>query len=92
MLQKRILVFFAFLALDVGSAVADETAPAPPPNPLAVTAEQMSLQGYGVAAPGCLEWSDGCVTCLRDADDAHCSTPGIACQPGPIVCRKENDK
>jgi hypothetical protein len=32
------------------------------------------------------------VACLRDADGAHCSTPGIACQPGPIACRKESDK
>ncbi|HEV3043329.1 MAG TPA: hypothetical protein VGY52_05640 [Roseiarcus sp.] len=92
MWRKRILLSFVFAACAAGSAVAGETAPAAAPNPLAVTAEQMSLQGYGVAAPGCLEWGDGCVACLRDADGAHCSTPGIACQPGPIACRKESDK
>ena len=37
---------------------------------------------YGDRNAACLEWSDGCVVCAREADGPHCSTPGIACQPG----------
>jgi hypothetical protein len=77
------------LVLAPPSARADD-APAPKPIP---PAEQASLEGFGVAAPLCLEWSDGCAVCARDASNApHCSTPGIACQPGPIACRSEKPK
>jgi hypothetical protein len=38
--------------------------------------------------PQCQEWSDGCKVCTKTAEGAPaCSTPGIACQPGPVVCR-----
>ncbi len=56
------------------------------PSPPAVSAEEVSLQGFGVANPTCLEWNDGCATCKRSGD-FHCSTPGIACQPGAIICK-----
>ena len=38
--------------------------------------------------PNCSRWSDGCVTCTRDADgDAPaCSNIGFACQPKSIRC------
>jgi hypothetical protein len=50
-------------------------------------AQAPSLQGFGAGDPDCVEWSDGCATCRREADgSAHCSTPGIACQPAAIVC------
>ena len=56
-------------------------------------AEEASLEGFGAVTPLCLEWSDGCAICARDmGKPANCSTPGIACQPGPIVCRRERDK
>jgi hypothetical protein len=49
--------------------------------------EELSLQSYGAANPACLEWTDACATCLRADGVAHCSTPGIACQPAEIVCK-----
>jgi hypothetical protein len=73
--------------LGCAPAVADD-APA-----TKASSEQLSLEGYAAAAPLCLEWSDGCATCARDDDSAaHCSTPGIACQAGPIACRREKAK
>jgi hypothetical protein len=55
--------------------------------------EAVSLQGFALQSPLCLEWGDGCSICLRDEKDApHCSTPGIACQPGPIACWREKAK
>ena len=52
-----------------------------------------SLQQFGAAAGLCLEWSDGCVVCLRDAAGVgRCSLTGIACQPGPILCMRETPK
>lgn len=83
--------FFAFLMLGgilvAAPAGADET-PVATPSP-----EERSLQGFGASAPECLEWSDGCAVCARnDSGVAHCSTPGIACQPSPILCRKEKPK
>jgi hypothetical protein len=75
------------LVLAAAPARADD-AGAPKPIP---PAEEASLEGFGVATPICLEWSDGCAVCARDAGKpANCSTPGIACQPGPIVCRSQN--
>jgi hypothetical protein len=61
-----------------------------PANPAPAKAEDASLQGYAVQAPQCLEWSDGCAVCARDSATAaaHCSTPGVACQPDPIRCSK----
>jgi hypothetical protein len=55
--------------------------------------EQASLEGFAAAAPFCLEWSDGCAVCARDDNNvAHCSTPGVACQPTAIACRREKAK
>jgi hypothetical protein len=82
--MKSIRILAAFV-LVLGVARADEVSPP--------SAEQSSLQGYATAAPRCVEWSDGCAVCARAGDGAaQCSTPGIACQPGPIVCTKEKDK
>jgi hypothetical protein len=59
-----------------------------PPSP-----EETSLRGFGLQNAQCVEWSDGCAVCLRDEKDAaHCSTPGIACQPAAIACRREKAK
>jgi hypothetical protein len=58
------------------------------PKPEALPAA-VSVLAYGEKNPACLEWSDGCVTCARGAGDAKsCSTPGVACQPGDIVCKR----
>ena len=47
-----------------------------PPNDPAVQARP----------PGCLEWTDRCVTCQRDAGKITCSNIGIACQPQAAEC------
>jgi len=83
-LRAKSLIIVAALCATQPPARADDAPTAKP------SAEQVSLEGYAATAPLCLEWSDGCATCARDdKNSAHCSTPGIACQPGPIVCRKE---
>jgi putative lipoprotein len=51
----------------------------------------VALMGYGDKNPACLEWSDGCAVCTRADDGPHCSTPGIACQPAEIACRRRAD-
>jgi hypothetical protein len=76
------------LAASLSVAGADEAA-APVPNPAPVVNEALSLQGFGAQNPLCCEWGDNCSICLRDDKDAaHCSTPGVACQPAAIVCRQ----
>jgi hypothetical protein len=39
-------------------------------------------------APGCAEWSDGCVICQRGTNGIACSTPGIACTRGAVRCER----
>jgi hypothetical protein len=82
----RVIRIFAAFVLILGAVQAARADEAP-------SAEQLSLQGYAAAKPSCAEWGDGCAICMRGGDGAtHCSTPGIACQPGPIVCRRESEK
>ena len=58
--------------------------PAPPLPP----AERQSLEAFAAAHANCREWSDGCVVCRRGLETGFaCSTPGIACQPQPLMCR-----
>jgi hypothetical protein len=85
MTRIEALAALALLTLALGPATAqDRSAP---------SAEQTSLEGFAAAAPLCLEWSDGCAVCARDdANAVHCSTPGVACQPSSIVCRREKAK
>ena len=83
----QILIALTLLLCGASAAAAvDATAP-PPASP-----EEISLLGYATTAPRCVEWSDGCAICLREKGAPRCSTPGIACQAGPIVCRREIDK
>ncbi|WP_158812642.1 hypothetical protein [Methylocapsa sp. S129] len=78
---------FGFAA-SLSLADADE-AVAPPASAPPISNEAVTLQGFGMQNPLCREWSDGCAICLRDEKGAaRCSTPGIACQPTPIVCRQ----
>jgi hypothetical protein len=49
--------------------------------------ETEAVIAFGVSHPECREWTDGCVICTRGSDALHCSTPGIACQPGETVCQ-----
>ena len=86
----------AGFAASISSAGADEV-PAPIAKPPVATPplsrEDLSLQGFALQNRLCREWSDGCSVCMRDEEGApHCSTPGIACQPEPIRCRRETAK
>jgi hypothetical protein len=91
MKSTRILAALLLLSFAAVTSQAEETAPTPSPPP--ASPEEKSLQGYGVSAPGCVEWSDGCAVCARGGDGvAHCSTPGVACQASAIVCSKESGK
>lgn len=72
-----------WLALASAGARADEDAPSP------VRGEAVSMAAYGSWNADCLEWSNACVICQREAGGkAACSTPGIACQPKGIVCER----
>lgn len=89
MLTRSIIAAACLLANLVGAA-AQSAAPADPkPTPADPAAvEQMTLQEFGAKNPACVEWNDACSTCKRDDKGvAHCSTPGIACQPTAPVCK-----
>ena len=72
---------------------AETRAAAPAPEP--------TLHGFGRHNADCIEWMNGCAVCRRfelaparagrpwsrrGRINFACSTPGIACQPGAIVC------
>jgi len=56
----------------------------------AAPARALSVPAYGDADRACLEWTDSCRICARDApgQPARCSTPGPVCQPAPIACTR----
>jgi hypothetical protein len=82
--RARRLVFPLGFVIAAGFAPA--SAQTQPDDP--AQREEQSLEGFGVENSACVEWNDGCATCRRDAGGvAHCSTPGIACQPVGIVCK-----
>jgi hypothetical protein len=100
MKRKKALAGLGLVAVGLAAllslAGADEP-PAPTANPPVATPppsqEGPSLQGFALQNPLCHEWSDGCSVCMRDEKDApHCSTPGVACQPEAIRCRRETTK
>jgi len=78
----------AILGVFAGAALADE-----PPSPALPQAPAASMQAYGAGNADCLEWTNSCAVCRRqassqsDAPGIACSTPGIACQPGEIICK-----
>jgi hypothetical protein len=62
----------------------------PPPLPLQKIPLDIPMEAFGTAHPECVEWSDACRTCAKDAENrVSCSTPGIACLPRDISCEKE---
>ncbi len=72
------------LVLLAGAAWSDA-----PRTPAAPKGEPVSLMTYGDWNLDCEEWGDACAVCTRTASGkAACSTPGIACQPGKIVCAR----
>jgi hypothetical protein len=80
--MRRAALVLSLLAL-APPAGADETKPERKPNP-----ELVAVLAFGARHPECEEWTDDCVVCVRGADAIHCSTPGIACQPGETVCKR----
>jgi hypothetical protein len=38
---------------------------------------------------GCVVWTDRCVICQRDSGVVACSNIGIACQPQPLMCLRQ---
>ena len=63
------------------------------PPPAAADTEQPPpaerLAGYLERNASCHAVTDGCHVCVRTtANKAHCSTPGIACQPTGWQCRR----
>ncbi len=89
----QIRLSFAALALALAAtspAFADEPRPSPLPKPARGRATVFT---FGAEHPDCVEWTDACRTCARGAHGAPtCSTPGIACTPGALVCRESRKK
>lgn len=50
--------------------------------------ERIAVQAWGAANPDCAEWTDLCTVCARVPEGIACSTPGVACLPQPVVCRR----
>jgi hypothetical protein len=72
---------FAIVSLH---ARADQAKPPSVPAPRPVP-----IQAYATDNPSCLEWTDGCTVCAKlGTGAAACSTPGIACQPAGLQCKK----
>ncbi len=64
-----------------------------PPVPMHKVPINIPMEAFGTANPQCLEWTDSCRICARDAENKiSCSTPGIACLPQDVACKKERGK
>ncbi|MEH2512092.1 hypothetical protein V1291_003446 [Nitrobacteraceae bacterium AZCC 1564] len=76
------LTIVAFMAcVDINGVLAAELDVPSPGKP-----KELSVY---VNQPNCSRWTDECVTCTREADNAAapvCSNIGIACQPKAIRC------
>ena len=87
-LRSSILTLAACLCL-AGLARAADLPEAPAPAPEGAPATVFS---FGRDNPTCGEWTNGCQICTRPAaGEMQCSTPGIACTPGPPVCRLKKE-
>lgn len=75
------------LALSLaGPARAQLTAPV---VPVQATPIPNGLTEFAGANHQCIEMTNGCEVCVRDAGTKiECSTPGIACQPTAWQCKK----
>jgi hypothetical protein len=70
------------------NCLAEQTLPSADIVPDAPAKSPVPPNDPAVQAPlrGCVEWTDGCVTCQRDAGKITCSNIGIACQPQAVEC------
>jgi hypothetical protein len=78
---KRLLIAAALISIAPALAADLPLAPEPKSAPAA--------EGNPLTPPSatCREWTDGCRTCVRAADDAvSCSNVGIACVPKAAAC------
>ncbi|MDB5571749.1 MAG: hypothetical protein JWN93_2932 [Hyphomicrobiales bacterium] len=66
-------------------AFADEPTAPKMPKP---RAQPVSAPAFGAQNPSCLEWTDSCRVCVRDKGEIQCSTPGPACLPQALVCKR----
>lgn len=83
MKATRAAIFIVGCGASLSCVLADE------PQAPSAQAESAVIHAYGSANPSCVEWTDGCTTCAKsDAAEPACSTPGIACQPAGIQCKK----
>ena len=83
---RSLLLAIACLTLAC-AARADDAPAAPSPEGAPAT-----VFSFGRDNPLCTEWSNGCQVCLRSANgEMQCSTPGIACTPGPPICRVKKE-
>ena len=84
MLRSIVLSAFIMVSwVSIPLADAPNASPLPPP-----AKEEISIQAWGERNPNCAEWTNSCQVCRRDADGKmNCSLPGIACQPGAMVCK-----
>ena len=73
----------ALLCLAATPAFADA-----PRAPALKAGAPISIAAYGRQNPQCVEWTDGCAVCVASAGKAQCSTPGIACTPAGLTCRR----
>ena len=81
---------FAVCLILAAPAWADETSVPSAPAPEAPPATVFS---FGRENADCAEWTNVCQVCTRPAaGEMQCSTPGIACTPGPPVCRVTKER
>ena len=92
------VVCAAALFMLAGPARADEPkasplrAPLPLSEPVSPPAKPagVSVLSWGADNALCAEWTNSCVVCQRnEVGVSACSTPGIACQPKDIICRRQ---
>ena len=85
-LRSSLFALTACLCL-AGPAGAADSSEAPAPEGVPAT-----VFSFGRDNPTCGEWTNGCQICTRPAEgEMQCSTPGIACTPGPPVCRVKKE-
>ena len=78
-----VLVFALLMKTPGATADEQKTPPIPPAHPV-------PIEAYADDNPSCLEWTNGCTICTKAETGAPaCSTPGIACQPAGIQCKKK---
>lgn len=83
----RLLPTCVIVAIALGARLVSAQTQGEPPGP--AQAEQRPVVTYGDEDPSCLNWTDDCIICAKDAVGAvACSTAGAACVAAAIRCTK----